>query len=1312
MKSWSTPQWLMTIVVIILFSSTLVYFYQQLEVLNNPPNYYSSETESAPPSKDYFKKKYANPETGEVGKPSPKAQQYWLEMIESQKSQNARVEEEIEWVEVGPTNVGGRTRAIAIDSQNPNRLIAGGVRGGFWVTENNGERWEHVKGITENESITYLVQHPNQPNNWYASTGELDGSGANFFGGGLLYSLDNGSNWDAQHYKYQFDENKNEYIYKSISGRSISSPSELVGEEGYPFEYSSKILVHPDSNSIFVATHGWGILKSTDNIQSFTHSLPSNPKTFPRQVLEADSSTTLLLRFEDNLNGEQGETIINNPTLEYEEGVHGKAGFLGAGDQLEYAVENNINSQEGTIEFWIKPKWSGNDGGENDFLLFGDIPGAIFIHRVFGYVEIIVNLGGEEPTWQIGANTGNTTWLANEWHHLAFTWSAEKIQTYIDGDLLAEAAVTYPLPELSTTQFKIGNSEVPAEAFIDEFRISNRARTAEEINQSFQFGSMQESQAVYPNIRPKYSDISVGPDGDLMAYLSGTRSAGSGVYRSVDNGTTWKDITPTDWPEQVDRGIIEHAPSNPDVAYLLLIQPDGELTFYKFDLESEIFENRTQGLPEGDIFPGNYNLVMDVKPDDENFIVIGGISLARTFDGFTVPSDNFTLHYIQNNMHVDNHLIYFDPNNPDAAWAVNDGGIYYTDDITRITNSFDNVIWQDKDNNYNVTQFYTVGQSNDPTDHRVVGGAQDNGYLQVAPPDPKETWRAFGDEFGSDGADVYVTRDFTYMSFQFGETYRLTRGPDGNAEFPFGFIGISPPGAPGRDFIHRWAVDPVEENTMYYPINNKVYRIDSIDQTPIGTFYGEENYDLISDGDLEGHGRVTALAVTTEPAHTLLYAATGEKPIIKRLKNAHTDSSVVEDVSIKNALVSWTNTRCIAPNPVDGDEWLVVITNYDVPSLYHTQDGGKTYNLVEGNLAGIEGIPGPTMEWAEILNFEGQKYYFLATHIGVFMTKELNGDNTIWTHQGTDVLGYSLALMVQARESDGKIVVGTHGRGFFAGFLSGVLASDAKLFSFSFTDPIAIIETTVDSVAQTIAYTVERGTDISNLTPQITISEGATINPGLGEPQDFTNPVKYTITSEDGATTATWTVSVSVQLSSLAELLNFTIDGIVITDSQADSIERIIEFTVQAETDITSLTPTIEISEGATISPGSNEPQNFSNPVEYTITSEDGTVSIVWTVMINVEQTITSIDNELENEFLSIYPNPVNSKLNIDFKTNNFSDIEIELYNISGKKLLSTDVGQSQKSVAIDVSKLIKGIYVLKVYNQGKLISFKKIIIN
>ena len=41
----------------------------------------------------------------------------------------------------GPSNVGGRTRAVAFDVRNENIILAGGVSGGVWKTTNGGQTW-------------------------------------------------------------------------------------------------------------------------------------------------------------------------------------------------------------------------------------------------------------------------------------------------------------------------------------------------------------------------------------------------------------------------------------------------------------------------------------------------------------------------------------------------------------------------------------------------------------------------------------------------------------------------------------------------------------------------------------------------------------------------------------------------------------------------------------------------------------------------------------------------------------------------------------------------------------------------------------------------------------------------------------------------------------------------------------------------------------------------------------------------------------------------------------------------------------------
>ncbi|WP_299800955.1 PKD domain-containing protein [uncultured Maribacter sp.] len=68
----------------------------------------------------------------------------------------------------------------------------------------------------------------------------------------------------------------------------------------------------------------------------------------------------------------------------------------------------------------------------------------------------------------------------------------------------------------------------------------------------------------------------------------------------------------------------------------------------------------------------------------------------------------------------------------------------------------------------------------------------------------------------------------------------------------------------------------------------------------------------------------------------------------------------------------------------------------------------------------------------------------------------------------------------------------------------------------------------IDDSANAVLLTVVAGTDVSTLTPVIGVSAEASINPNSGVERDFTNPVNYTVTAQDG-TEKIWTVIVTVQ---------------------------------------------------------------------------------------------------------------------------------------------------------------------------------------
>ncbi len=109
----------------------------------------------------------------------------------------------IVWEEMGPDNQGGRSRALLIDRNNPNRLFCGGVSGGIWVSTNKGASWTPVAGSEDYSNLTVSCIAQAGNGNIYFGTGEYFGffeasnvNGATGFpGGGIWCSTDNGESF-------------------------------------------------------------------------------------------------------------------------------------------------------------------------------------------------------------------------------------------------------------------------------------------------------------------------------------------------------------------------------------------------------------------------------------------------------------------------------------------------------------------------------------------------------------------------------------------------------------------------------------------------------------------------------------------------------------------------------------------------------------------------------------------------------------------------------------------------------------------------------------------------------------------------------------------------------------------------------------------------------------------------------------------------------------------------------------------------------------------------------------------------------------
>ena len=81
---------------------------------------------------------------------------------------------------------------------------------------------------------------------------------------------------------------------------------------------------------------------------------------------------------------------------------------------------------------------------------------------------------------------------------------------------------------------------------------------------------------------------------------------------------------------------------------------------------------------------------------------------------------------------------------------------------------------------------------------------------------------------------------------------------------------------------------------------------------------------------------------------------------------------------------------------------MVIYSNYSVYSVFHSTDGGASFEKVAGNL---EQNPsgsgnGPSCRTAEIIPLGNDTLYLVGTSVGLFGTANLDGQNTVWKQIG------------------------------------------------------------------------------------------------------------------------------------------------------------------------------------------------------------------------------------------------------------------------------------------------------------------------
>lgn len=554
-----------------------------------------------------------------------------------------------------------------------------------------------------------------------------------------------------------------------------------------------------------------------------------------------------------------------------------------------------------------------------------------------------------------------------------------------------------------------------------------------------------------------FTEVAVTSTGVVYAALSeysfsGSSAATRGIFRSPD-GINWTRITPSSWPDTYRRIVIGTSPSNENIVYFLGNTPgsgflDHHLRKYTYlsgngSGSGGSWEDRSANIPAfGEDFgdfdsQDSYDLVIKVKPDNENVVFIGGTNLYRSTDGFAIRNntawiggynstagDSLSRDLVYGHHHPDQHALVFFPSNPSILLSGHDGGVSKTTDC--MANA---VAWAYLNNGYKTTQFYTIAIDHATKGNDViVGGMQDWGTWLTNQASQSAPWIMLS---GGDGAFAAIAngRRSYYISGQLGIVFRALIDDGGNMT---AFTRVDPAGGSNYIFINPFILDPNNTNVMYLAGGDRLWRNSDLTAIPLSSLEpASANWNMLAKSIVTG-ASITALAISRTPANRLYYGTSDGK--VFRLDGAHAGDPIPIDVWSGKGFPANAYVSCLAVDPADGNHALAVFSNYNVQSLFHTTNGGTSWTPVGGNLEqNFDGSgSGPSLRWAAILPLAGAKIYFVAASTGLYSTTTLNATSTIWAQEGASTIGNAVVDMIDTRESHGLVVAATHGNGVFS----------------------------------------------------------------------------------------------------------------------------------------------------------------------------------------------------------------------------------------------------------------------------------------
>ncbi|PYT05666.1 MAG: hypothetical protein DMF60_11160, partial [Acidobacteria bacterium] len=250
------------------------------------------------------------------------------------------------WTQLGPGNVGGRTRALTINPTNPNIMYAAGVAGGVWKTIDAGASWAPLADLLPNIAVSCLAMDPHDPNTLYAGTGEGYYNGDALRGAGIFKTTDAGSTWSI-----------------------------LDADNDLGFRYVNDIVVSPiDGNRVYAAT-STAVMRSLDGGTTWTYSVAINFPGFFDLAIRTDTTTDFVFATSGNVtlpgivwrNPDAGGSGSWSPVLLEPNAGRISIAIAPSNQNIVYALVSELNQSvnPGPYQYGLHAVFRSTNSGEN-----------------------------------------------------------------------------------------------------------------------------------------------------------------------------------------------------------------------------------------------------------------------------------------------------------------------------------------------------------------------------------------------------------------------------------------------------------------------------------------------------------------------------------------------------------------------------------------------------------------------------------------------------------------------------------------------------------------------------------------------------------------------------------------------------------------------------------------------------------------------------------------------------------------------------------------------------------------------------------